>query len=239
MTNFFRYVLAILLVPFLTISNGQSCTLEAATCIPCATCDIMTMVDLTNGIAFNRASQFGVDFGLGLTLISTGNYASSTNMGTLTIPAGTVNVFSVSGVSSLPLPADITSFCYTADINVISGSNFTIEFRIENGFGDPGSGGSALETAQVVNGPGACSIGGNWTLDPADTDDFANLNGFSFTPNQNSNAFVLAFAAVDFSNNPVAADVELELSNIQFSYCTPSAPEIPVFTPSGPIITRN
>ena len=222
-----------------TLCQGQSCTLEAAACNDCPTCGLLTTAVLTDGIAFNRASQFGLDFGLGLTLIPTGNYNSSTNMGTLAISAGTVNVFSVSGVSDLPLPADIISFCYTADINVISGSNFSIEFRIENGFGDPGSGGSSLQTVQVVNGPGTCSIGGNWTLNPADVDDFIDLNGFSFTPNPGSNAFVLAFAAVDFSNTPVSQDIELELSNIQFSYCTTTIPETPVFTPLGPTMTKN
>jgi len=144
------------------------CTLASAVCETCETCEESFTIDLTTGDAFNFAPQDPQP-----------TYDSGTNMGTLSLPAGNVNTFTVAGVANLSLPDYVNDICLTADLDIISGeSPFVLEFRLENGTGAPSEGGQALTFDVVVDGAGMCSMGGGLS-------DGVPVNGFTFVPGAN------------------------------------------------------
>jgi len=187
------------------------CTVSAGTCNACATCDESFTADLTSGTIFNDSGEFG---GSGIPAVDP-TYDPVTNTGTWTMPAGIINAFAAGGVSGLTLPDVVNDVCFTADINVISGTTpFLIEFRIENGTGAPANGGQALTYNVMADGTGACSMGGSFA-------DGTVENGFAFVPGQ---AYAVVVALADFSGAPVPSDVVVDISNIVLSVCTPAAP---------------
>ncbi len=124
------------------------CTLAAATCAACETCEESVSIDMASGNVFNFAPQPPAP-----------TYDNVSNMGTLTLPEGAMNTFTVAGVNDLKLPDYVNDICFTADINVVSGTYpFLLEFRIENGGGAPANGGAALTYDVMVDGPGMCSM---------------------------------------------------------------------------------
>lgn len=192
---------------------GQTCTLMSGTCDACDTGNVSTAIDLASGGLVIDALQFGPGFCCQAPGVSP-TYDNTTNMGTLSLLAGQVNTFAVSGASGLIFPCVVNDLCLTADIEVVSGTfPFTVEFRIENGGGAPGNGGQALTFDAVVDGTGSCTIGGGLA-------DGIPANDFTFAPC--TDAYTIAFALADFSGNPVASDIVVNLSNIQLNICSPA-----------------
>lgn len=184
--------------------DGASCTLMAPACNACPdpTCEASTVIDLMTGMELNDAQEFS-----GAVPAVIPNYDISTNMGTLTLPAGGDQIFAVSGVTGLMLPNNISEVCLTMDINVISGEiPFLFEFRLENGI--PGQ---QLQFNAMVDGLGMCSVGGNFA-DAVPAAGFTFVNGASYT---------VAAAIADFDGTPVSEDLVVEISNIMLTVCAP------------------
>jgi len=189
-----------------------ACSLASGACNPCPADNTNTPIDLTTGEAFNDGLELCADFSCGNPIMPPPNYDSATNTGTWTLPAGVVNAFAVGGVNNLALADEINGGCLTADLNIISGTTpFTIEFRIENGTGAPGNGGQALTFDVMADGTGMCSMGGDFSSGIP-------VNGFAFTP---ATTYSVVIAIVDFTSNPVATDIVVDISNIQLNICVP------------------
>ncbi len=191
-------------------SLPDPCSLTSGECVACGTCEESVDVDLTSGGVFNLAQQFGPGFCC-FQENTAPTYDPVANTGTFTMDEGAVNAFSVGGVDNLELPDYITDICLTADINVISGSYpFLLEFRLENGTGAPGNGGQAMVFDVMVDGSGVCSMGGTGSVNGT------SVNGFTYVPGAK---YAVAVGLADFSGNPVASDVEVEVSNISLTVC--------------------
>jgi len=188
--------------------GGATCSLTSGTCNPCGACE--TIVDLSMQTPINDAGTFG-----GGPAPTFPDYDNTTNMGTLTILAGSADAYAVSGVTDIVLSDVPTDLCLTLDINVVSGTTpFVIEFRIENGTGAPGNGGEALVFDATVDGSGMCSIGGGFANGTLVND---NGNGvFDY----NLGATTIAVALASFGAGPLPENLIVEISNLQFSYCT-------------------
>jgi len=111
-------------VPF-AATCGQivsDCTLMAAPCMSCGVGSVQTSIDVAavGGFGFSNTTPAVFD--------------PITNMGTLTLPAGSDGVFSGLEVGDFEIPEMVSDICLTADINLITGEfPFNVEFRIERG----------------------------------------------------------------------------------------------------------
>jgi len=208
-----------------TCDNGTCtftgpCTLMAGACNACGVCETSTMIDFTTGSeTFNDAGEFS-----GGTPPVFPNYDPATNTGTFILPVGSDEIFTVAGVRNLDLPDDVTDICYTADINVISGTPpISIEFRIENA----ANGGERISWDVTVDGDGTCSIGGSL----ANGMPTGGWPGFT-----NGALYTTAFAVVYFgADPPLTEQVEIEISNWSLSVCSPAAN--PLTSPATPVVT--
>ncbi len=183
------------------------CTLMSGACNACGACEVSTMIDFTTGgETFNDAGEFS-----GGTPAVAPTYDPVTNTGTFILPAGSDEIFTVGGVRDLALPDDVTDICYTADINVISGTPpISIEFRIENA----ANGGEQIGWNASVDGDGMCTIGGSL----ADGMPVGGWPGFT-----NGGLYTIVFAVVYFGPDPpLTQQVEIEISNWSLSVCSPS-----------------
>ncbi len=182
-----------------------TCTLASGACSACdGVCQSNTMIDFTTGSeTFNDAGEFS-----GGTPAVAPNYDAATNTGTFILPVGSDEIFAVAGVRDLDLPDDVTDVCYTADINVVSGTPpINIEFRIENA-ANPGE---QIAWNATVDGTGTCSIGGSL----ADGTPAGGWAGFT-----NGALYTTAFAVVSFgAAPPLTEQVEIEISNWMLSVC--------------------
>ena len=182
-----------------------ACTLTSGACNACdGVCGTNTMIDFTTGSeTFNDAGEFS-----GGTPAVIPNYDATTNTGTFILPVGSDEIFAVAGVRNLDLPDDVTDVCYTADINVVSGTPpINLEFRIENA-ANPGE---QITWNATVDGTGACSIGGSL----ADGTPAGGWAGFT-----NGALYTTVFAVVSFgAAPPLTEQVEIDISNWMLSVC--------------------
>jgi len=189
-------------VPF-AATCGQivsDCTLMAAPCMSCGVGSVQTSIDVAavGGFGFSNTTPAVFD--------------PSTNMGTLTLPAGSDGVFSGLEVGDFEIPEMVSDICLTADINLITGEfPFNVEFRIERGPDGIFQGGPGLTFNATIDGNGVCSIGGALA-------DGMPVNGFTLDPGTD---YSIVLAISNFSGTPLSEDVIVDVSNVSFSYCAP------------------
>jgi len=141
--------------------------------------------------------------------------------GTLTIPAGVTDVFSVAAGQRLVIPnsGDITDICASANVEVISGQYpFVLEFRVFNA-----STGAQLNFNQTVDGAGMCSIGGSLS-------DAIDQGGFTW--DNSCLELVVATGFFPGDGSTLAADRVINISDMSLSVCTSESEQPEIECPS-------